>query len=59
MTYVLCEVETCRHHDGDSCTLETVEVSTRLSVKEWRDGKHNEKPRCMDFEGWKETDNDE
>lgn len=27
MTYVLCPSVKCRHHDGDGCTLEEVELS--------------------------------
>lgn len=26
MSYVLCSVKDCTHHDGEGCTLETVEI---------------------------------
>lgn len=50
MSYVLCEVETCFHHDGEGCTLETVEISKRATLAEWRDGRKNDLPRCLDYQ---------
>lgn len=26
MSYILCNVKDCTHHDGKGCTLETVEI---------------------------------
>lgn len=26
MTYALCDADDCRHHDGDDCTLEAINL---------------------------------
>lgn len=42
MTYVLCDNDSCIHHDGDGCTLEFIEVNTMTT--------RDKIPRCTDCE---------
>lgn len=55
MTYVLCDVEECANHDGDGCTLDTVDITRRLILSEQIDGLHRPKRAyCADYDGCEE-----
>lgn len=42
MTYVLCSCDDCYYHDGDSCTVECIEINKETS--------RDKKPVCLDYE---------
>ena len=51
MSYVLCDVDECYYHDGDGCTLDTVEITRRADMQEQTDGLHRPKRAyCADYD---------